>query len=95
MTRLADVADVIRSKNAGPYELTLDIIFAKRFWFEEALRCELISNRRSRSFTDRRIGCAEHRRSRLPLPSRQRCGGLWHRALSAIRMSMAHSMPLC
>ena len=43
MTRLADVADVIRSKNAGPYELTLDIIFTERFWFEEALRCELIS----------------------------------------------------
>ena len=40
MTRLADVADVIRSKNAGPYELTLDIIFTERFWFEEALRCE-------------------------------------------------------
>ena len=44
MTRLADVADVIRSKNAGPYGLTLDIIFAERFWFEEALRCELISS---------------------------------------------------
>ena len=44
MTKLADVADVIRSKNAGPYELTLDIIFTERFWFEEALRCELISS---------------------------------------------------
>ena len=44
MTKLTDVADVIRSKNAGPYELTLDIIFAERFWFEEALRCELISS---------------------------------------------------
>ena len=44
MTKLADVADVIRSKNAGPYELTLDIIFAERFWFDEALRSELISS---------------------------------------------------
>ena len=26
-TRLFDIADVIRSKNAGPYELTFDIIF--------------------------------------------------------------------
>ena len=43
MTRLADVASVIRSKNAGPFELTLDIIFTDRFWFEEALRRELIS----------------------------------------------------
>ena len=45
MTRLADVADVIRSKNAGPFELTLDIIFAEPFWFEEALRRDLISSR--------------------------------------------------
>lgn len=29
MTRLADVTSVIRSKNAGPYELTLDIILPK------------------------------------------------------------------
>lgn len=43
MTRLADVASVIRSKNAGPYELTLDIIFKDRFWYEEALRSELIN----------------------------------------------------
>jgi len=27
MTKLTDVASVIRSKNSGPYELTLDIIF--------------------------------------------------------------------
>ena len=27
MIRLIDVAEVIRSKNAGPYELTFDIIF--------------------------------------------------------------------
>ena len=26
-TRLVDIAQVIRSKNSGPYELTLDIIF--------------------------------------------------------------------
>ena len=27
MTKLTDVAEVIRSKNSGPYELTFDIIF--------------------------------------------------------------------
>ena len=43
MTRLVDVASVIRSKNAGPYELTLDVIFKERFWFEEAVRAELIN----------------------------------------------------
>lgn len=43
MTRLVDVAGVIRSKNAGPYELTFDIIFKERFWFEEAKRVNLIN----------------------------------------------------
>jgi hypothetical protein len=43
MTRLVDVASVIRSKNAGPYELTLDIIFKDRFWYEQALREDLIN----------------------------------------------------
>lgn len=43
MTRLVDVATVIRSKNAGPYELTLDIIFKDRFWYEQALREDLIN----------------------------------------------------
>ena len=27
MTKLIDIASVIRSKNSGPYELTMDIIF--------------------------------------------------------------------
>ncbi len=26
-TKLADITEIIRSKNAGPYELTLDLIF--------------------------------------------------------------------
>jgi hypothetical protein len=29
MYKLIDVADVIRSKNSGPYELTFDIIFSE------------------------------------------------------------------
>lgn len=32
--KLTDIADIIRSKNAGPYELTLDIIFKDRAWYE-------------------------------------------------------------
>lgn len=34
-TRLVDIASVIRSKNAGPYELTFDIIFKSAEWFEK------------------------------------------------------------
>ena len=32
--RLTDVAKVIRSKNAGPFELTLDILFRERADYE-------------------------------------------------------------
>ena len=48
--KLVDLADVIRSKNSGPYELTFDIMFKSQEIFEnvsrsnqinEALVCEL------------------------------------------------------
>ena len=34
---LTDLAEVIRSKNAGPYELTLDIIFKSREIFDRVV----------------------------------------------------------
>lgn len=40
---LSDVAPVIRSKNSGPYELTLDIMFKDRETFEAASREKLIT----------------------------------------------------
>jgi hypothetical protein len=49
-TKLVDITDIIRSKNAGPYELTFDIMFKTFEWFEkvcqsgainEALVCQL------------------------------------------------------
>jgi len=49
-TKLTDLAGVIRSKNSGPYELTLDVIFNDRRGYEavrdggfinEALICRL------------------------------------------------------
>ena len=33
--KLIDIAGVIRSKNAGPYELTLDIIFKEQEWYRK------------------------------------------------------------
>jgi len=36
--RLIDAADVIRSKNSGPYELTFDVIFKTRELYERV--CE-------------------------------------------------------
>ena len=35
IVKLVDIAGIIRSKNAGPYELTLDIIFKDREWYEK------------------------------------------------------------
>ncbi len=35
-TKLTDIAGIIRSKNSGPYELTLDIMFKTREWYERA-----------------------------------------------------------
>ena len=35
MTKLIDVAAVIRSKNSGPYELTFDIMFKEQAVFED------------------------------------------------------------
>ncbi|MCL2557241.1 MAG: DUF4387 domain-containing protein [Treponema sp.] len=49
-TKLTELAGVIRSKNSGPYELTLDIIFNERSvyetvkergYFSEKLICDL------------------------------------------------------
>lgn len=34
MKKLKDIAAVIRSKNSGPYELTMDVIFTDRKVFE-------------------------------------------------------------
>ena len=42
-TKLIDVAGVIRSKNAGPYELTLDIIFTDRSVYEAVVAADAIN----------------------------------------------------
>ncbi len=40
--RLIDIASVIRSKNAGPGELTLDIIFKNQNWYERVVSAGVI-----------------------------------------------------
>ena len=40
--KLVDIASVIRSKNSGPYELTLDIIFRDQQWYERAKEAKVI-----------------------------------------------------
>ncbi len=45
MTKLTDITDVIRSKNAGPYELTFDIMFSDRADFEKMRERKLIDEK--------------------------------------------------
>ena len=43
--RLSELAEVIRSKNAGPYELTLDIIFKSEEIFKRVAAQKLITTK--------------------------------------------------
>ncbi|THH35876.1 DUF4387 domain-containing protein [Aliishimia ponticola] len=43
MRQLSDIASVIRSKNAGPYALTFDILFKTQADFERAVGRALIN----------------------------------------------------
>ena len=41
--KLSDLATVIRSKNAGPFELTCDVLFATYDNFERVVKSEVLS----------------------------------------------------
>ena len=41
--KLTEVADVIRSKNSGPYELTFDVIFKTRELYERVVTKNVIT----------------------------------------------------
>ncbi|MBE6012945.1 DUF4387 domain-containing protein [Anaeropeptidivorans aminofermentans] len=41
--KLFDIADVIRSKNSGPYELTFDIIFKEYDMFRKVLEANVLN----------------------------------------------------
>ncbi len=52
MTRLADLAAVLRSKNAGPLTLTIDIIFDDRNRYDRVVRSGVINARRISALYD-------------------------------------------
>lgn len=56
-TRLIDLANVIRSKNAGPYELTLDVFFKS----EEIYRAVKAKRLIDRELVKRLYGVADDR----------------------------------
>ena len=43
--KLMDVASVIRSKNSGPFELTLDVLFRDEETFVRAVKADAINRR--------------------------------------------------
>jgi len=43
MIKLADLAKVLRSKNSGPFEITLDILFDKKEDYERVVSSGIIS----------------------------------------------------
>jgi len=43
--KLFDCADVIRSKNSGPYELTFDIIFKTQEFFQQFVQANIITKK--------------------------------------------------
>ena len=49
MPKLKDVAQVIRSKNAGPFELTLDVLFDDRETYERVRSQGVLSENKIRA----------------------------------------------
>ena len=41
--KLVDITNIIRSKNAGPYELTFDIMFKDTEWFKRVRDAKVIN----------------------------------------------------
>ena len=41
--KLTEITDIIRSKNAGPYELTFDIMFKTNEWYERVSKAGVIN----------------------------------------------------
>lgn len=46
MTRLGDLAHVLRSKNSGPFQITLDILFTDPAAYRRVLSCGVLTKER-------------------------------------------------
>lgn len=46
MAKLAEIADIIRSKNAGPFELTLDVMFTQRAEYKRVVDAAVLTAER-------------------------------------------------
>jgi hypothetical protein len=50
MTRLCDVATLIRSKNAGPFELTIDVLFPNLVSLKRVVASDVLNRERVADF---------------------------------------------
>jgi hypothetical protein len=42
-TKLVDITEIIRSKNSGPYELTIDLMFSTFDWYKKVCAARVIN----------------------------------------------------
>ncbi|MDR0378030.1 MAG: DUF4387 domain-containing protein [Spirochaetaceae bacterium] len=42
-TKLTDITEIIRSKNSGPYELTIDLMFSTFDWYQKVCAAGVIN----------------------------------------------------
>ncbi len=89
---LDSITDVIRSKNAGPYELTFDIMFTTREWFERIAAAGVFNTALiCRLYRIPPKMCSASSPIRRPRRSRSRSAGRSARAISVKPMSTAPS----
>ena len=43
MSRLEELTDIFRSKNAGPFRVTIDIVFAQQFYYDTVKRSGVLT----------------------------------------------------
>ncbi len=76
---IREVARVIRSKNAGPYELTLDILFKERRWYELF---------KSRNIVNEDLICQLYKVSKEDV-----LGIIWFEPVSAVKITIRRPCP--
>ncbi len=76
---ILEVARVIRSKNSGPYELTLDILFKDRKWYE--------------LFKNRKIVNEELIAQLYKVKQEEILGIIWFEPVSAVKITIRRPCP--
>ncbi|MCP4752370.1 MAG: DUF4387 domain-containing protein [Proteobacteria bacterium] len=77
--RITDIAKVVRSKNAGPFELTLDIIFKSRECFVQ--------------FRDRNVLTAKKISTLYKIPENDVAGIVYFEAANAVKITIRRRIP--